>query len=95
MSERTTSTVGPSQDGINRQFSWYEPELAEVKEPARTILAEYSKIPEEKIIDHVKEVVSVYPYYSKMYTEYDFIQQRDRAFAVVSLHLPHTSHRNY
>lgn len=49
------------QDGVNRQLSWYEPELAQVKEPARTILAEYSKIPEEKIIDHVKQVVRVYP----------------------------------
>ena len=60
MSEPTASAASPSQDGVNRQFSWYEPELTEVKEPARTILAEYSKIPEEKIIDHVKEVVSVY-----------------------------------
>ncbi|GCB21217.1 hypothetical protein AAWM_04102 [Aspergillus awamori] len=66
MSEPTTSTETPSQDAINRQFSWYEPELAQVKEPARTILAEYSKIPEEKIIDHVKQVrdraFAVFPY---------------------------------
>ncbi|EHA25779.1 hypothetical protein ASPNIDRAFT_190111, partial [Aspergillus niger ATCC 1015] len=65
MSEPTTSTETP-QDGINRQLSWYEPELAQVKEPARTILAEYSKIPEEKIIDHVKQVrdraFAVFPY---------------------------------
>ncbi|GFN13718.1 hypothetical protein ABZX51_006777 [Aspergillus tubingensis] len=66
MSEPTASAASPSQDGVNRQFSWYEPELTEVKEPARTILAEYSKIPEEKIIDHVKEVrdraFAVFPY---------------------------------
>lgn len=57
MAESTTSVKDTSQDGINRQFSWYESDLAKVKEPARTILVEYSKIPEEKIIDHVKEVV--------------------------------------
>ncbi|RDH35953.1 hypothetical protein BDQ94DRAFT_126453 [Aspergillus welwitschiae] len=66
MSKPTTSTETPSQDGVNRQLSWYEPELAQVKEPARTILAEYSKIPEEKIIDHVKQVrdraFAVFPY---------------------------------
>ncbi|KAI2895239.1 hypothetical protein CBS63078_4254 [Aspergillus niger] len=65
MSEPTTSTETP-QDGVNRQLSWYESELAQVKEPARTILAEYSKIPEEKIIDHVKQVrdraFAVFPY---------------------------------
>ncbi|GLA28393.1 hypothetical protein ACMYSQ_003595 [Aspergillus niger] len=65
MSDPTTSTETP-QDGVNRQLSWYEPELAQVKEPARTILAEYSKIPEEKIIDHVKQVrdraFAVFPY---------------------------------
>ena len=60
MSDPTTSTETP-QDGVKRQLSWYEPELAQVKEPARTILAEYSKIPEEKIIDHVKQVVRVCP----------------------------------
>ncbi|PYH42868.1 class I SAM-dependent methyltransferase [Aspergillus saccharolyticus JOP 1030-1] len=49
------------------EYSWYERDLAQVQEPARTLLAEYSKIPEEKIIDHVKEVVrdrafAVFPY---------------------------------
>ncbi|PWY69615.1 hypothetical protein BO94DRAFT_527175 [Aspergillus sclerotioniger CBS 115572] len=55
-----------TQDGLNRQFSWYKSDLEEIKEPARTILVEYSKIPEEKIIEHVKDVrdraFAVFPY---------------------------------
>ncbi|GKZ25563.1 hypothetical protein AbraIFM66951_001335 [Aspergillus brasiliensis] len=60
------TTENPATEGLNRQYSWYEPDLAQVTEPARTILAEYSKIPEEKIIDHVKQVrdraFAVFPY---------------------------------
>ncbi|RAL14113.1 class I SAM-dependent methyltransferase [Aspergillus homomorphus CBS 101889] len=47
-------------------YSWYEPNLTQVQEPARTLLAEYSHIPEEQIIEHVKEVrdraFAVFPY---------------------------------
>ncbi|RAH43524.1 class I SAM-dependent methyltransferase [Aspergillus brunneoviolaceus CBS 621.78] len=54
------------KDKPAEQYSWYQPDLAQVKEPARTLLAEYSKIPEEKIIKHVKEVrdraFAVFPY---------------------------------
>ncbi|RAK97331.1 class I SAM-dependent methyltransferase [Aspergillus ibericus CBS 121593] len=66
MTESSTHAENSSQDGLNRQYSWYEPDLAQIKEPARTILVEYSKIPEEKIIDHVKQVrdraFAVFPY---------------------------------
>ncbi|PYI09377.1 hypothetical protein BO78DRAFT_362877 [Aspergillus sclerotiicarbonarius CBS 121057] len=66
MAESTTHAESSSQDGLNRQYSWYEADLAQVKKPARTILVEYSKIPEEKIIDHVKQVrdraFAVFPY---------------------------------
>ncbi|PYI31204.1 methyltransferase domain-containing protein [Aspergillus indologenus CBS 114.80] len=54
------------RDKPAEQYSWYQPDLAQVKEPARTLLAEYSKIPDERIIDHVKEVrdraFAVFPY---------------------------------
>jgi hypothetical protein len=39
-----------------RDFPWYEPELVEVSEPAKKILE--SRIPREKVLEHVKEVVS-------------------------------------
>lgn len=37
---------------------YYDPEIQSVREPARTIFEEYSKIPNEKIADHINEVVS-------------------------------------
>jgi hypothetical protein len=39
-------------------FAWYEPELAEAPEPAKTLLEKYSKIPTEQVVEHVKRVVS-------------------------------------
>ena len=38
---------------------YYDPEVQTVKEPIRTVLEKYSKIPAEKIADHVNEVVSL------------------------------------
>jgi len=40
------------------KFPWYEPDLVEVPEPAKTLLERYSKIPPEQVVEHVKKVVS-------------------------------------
>lgn len=37
--------------------SLYSTELTKVNEPARTILEQYSKIPAEKVLQHVKDLV--------------------------------------
>jgi hypothetical protein len=42
-----------------QKFPWYEPELTEVPEPAKTLLEKYSKIPPGQEVDHVKKVVSL------------------------------------
>lgn len=45
--------------GFNpHQFPWYEPDLTEAPEPAKTLLERYSKIPPDQVVDHVKKVVS-------------------------------------
>lgn len=41
------------------QFPWYEPELNEAPESAKTLLEKYSKIPPGQVVDHVKKVVSL------------------------------------
>lgn len=71
------------------KFAWYEPELIEVPEPAKTLLEKYSKIPSEQVVDHVKKVVSHFPFNGEKAhaNQYGMIQ-RDRAFAVVSVSLP-------
>jgi hypothetical protein len=40
------------------KFPWYEPDLVEAPEPAKTLLEKYSKIPPEQVVEHVKKVVS-------------------------------------
>lgn len=53
--------MAPSQPELPSGFEpskWFQPELESVPEPARTLFAEYSKIPDEKIIEHIDEVVS-------------------------------------
>lgn len=40
------------------QFLWYEPDLTEAPEPAKTLLERYSNIPPDQVVDHVKKVVS-------------------------------------
>lgn len=40
------------------QFLWYEPDLTEAPEPAKTLLEQYSNIPPDQVVDHVKKVVS-------------------------------------
>ncbi|KAJ5448036.1 hypothetical protein N7445_002857 [Penicillium cf. griseofulvum] len=42
-----------------QKFPWYEPELLEVPEPAKTLLEKYSKIPPGHEVEHVKKV---FPY---------------------------------
>jgi hypothetical protein len=49
-----------------REFPWYEPELAEVPEPAKKILE--SRIAREEVLEHVKKVVSDSP---DIYTDTD------------------------
>ncbi|CAI7616370.1 unnamed protein product [Penicillium bialowiezense] len=48
------------------QFPWYEPDLTEAPEPAKTLLERYSKIPPDQVVDHVKKVRDraffVFPY---------------------------------
>lgn len=53
--------MAPSQPELPSGFKpskWFQPGLESVPEPARTLFAEYSKIPDEKIIEHIDEVVS-------------------------------------
>ena len=40
-----------------RELPWYETDLKEVPEPAKTILEKYSRIPSDQIVQHVKDVV--------------------------------------
>lgn len=39
-------------------LSWYENDLQEVPEPAKTLLEGYSKIPSEQVVKHVNDMVS-------------------------------------
>ena len=54
--------MAPSQPEVPSAFEpskrFQQSELKSVPEPARTLFAEYSKIPDEKIVEHVHEVVS-------------------------------------
>ncbi|OQE38936.1 hypothetical protein PENCOP_c007G03133 [Penicillium coprophilum] len=49
-----------------QKFPWYEPELIEAPEPAKTLLEKYSKIPPDQVVNHVKKVrdraFAVFPY---------------------------------
>lgn len=68
-----------------QQFPWYEPELIEVPEPAKSLLEKYSKIPPGHEVEHVKKVVSHFPLHTgSAHANDDGMIQRDRAFAVVS-----------
>lgn len=42
-----------------RTLSWYEDDLKEVAEPAKTLLEEYSKIPSDQVVKHVNGMVSL------------------------------------
>lgn len=41
-----------------RELPWYKTDFEEVPEPGKTILEEYSKIPPDQVLQHVKAVVS-------------------------------------
>lgn len=45
---------------------YYDPDIQTVKEPVRTVLEKYSRIPSEKIVDHVNEVVSLTARYTNI-----------------------------
>jgi hypothetical protein len=49
-----------------QKFPWYEPELIEVPEPAKSLLEKYSKIPPGQEVEHVKKVVSPFPFLVRM-----------------------------
>lgn len=40
------------------ELPWYNTDFEEVPEPAKTILENYSKIPPDQVLQHVKDVVS-------------------------------------
>lgn len=40
-----------------KSLPWYESDLEEVPEPAKTLLAEYSKIPSDQVVQHVNSMV--------------------------------------
>ena len=49
------------QDAVTKGFdpkSLYDPNLDQVDEPVRSILEEYSNIPADKILEHVRQLVS-------------------------------------
>ena len=59
---RQTSIMAPSQPEVPSGFEpskWFQPDVQDVPEPARTLFAEYSKIPDEEIAEHINEVVSI------------------------------------
>ncbi|KAJ5201844.1 uncharacterized protein N7498_006507 [Penicillium cinerascens] len=49
-----------------KSLPWYESDLKEVPEPAKTLLAEYSKIPSDQVVQHVNSMrdraFAVFPY---------------------------------
>lgn len=44
--------------GDPKELPWYEPNIDNIPEPAKTILENYSKIPPEQVLQHVMGVVS-------------------------------------
>lgn len=40
-----------------RELPWYKTDFEEVPEPGKTILENYSKIPPDQVLQHVKDVV--------------------------------------
>jgi hypothetical protein len=43
----------------SKSLAWYESDLKEVPEPAKTLLEKYSRIPSDKVVQHVNSMVSV------------------------------------
>lgn len=55
-------TMAGSHPELSSSFKpndYYDPDIQTVQEPVRTVLEKYSRIPSEKIVDHVNEVVSL------------------------------------
>lgn len=42
----------------SKSLAWYESDLQEVPEPAKTLLEKYSKIPSDQLVQHVNSMVS-------------------------------------
>lgn len=80
------------KDAINKGFdpkSLYNPHLNHVAEPVRSILEDYSKVPEDKILQHVQALVcgaiTLEPFFLLYVTD---SKKRDEAFAIVSFQPP-------
>ena len=54
-----SSTVATNEDleKRSRSVNWYVAELKDIPETSREVFEEYSKIPVEKVADHVFQVV--------------------------------------
>ena len=56
-----TETRAPDSDTsnkINKDVEWFIPNVQGIGQPARELLENYSKIPPERVIPHVLEIVS-------------------------------------
>lgn len=54
--------MSPFQSKLSSGYDkskWFSPDIQSVPEPARTLFAEYSKIPYEGIVGHVNEMISM------------------------------------
>lgn len=48
------------ENGLDsKSLAWYESDLKEVPEPAKTLLEKYSKVPSDKVVQHVNSMVSI------------------------------------
>ena len=42
-----------------RHNKWYQDDVTEVNEPIRKLLESYSKVPSDKVVEHVNTIVSI------------------------------------
>lgn len=54
----TASSALLSEISDSHKLPWYEPRLTEVEPEAKELLEKYSKIPSNKVVQHVNSVVS-------------------------------------
>ncbi|KAJ6104454.1 hypothetical protein N7523_010774 [Penicillium sp. IBT 18751x] len=60
MAKSETDLRSMIADGVDsRTLAWYEPDLEEVPEPAKTLLEKYSRIPSDQVVQHVN---GMFPY---------------------------------
>ena len=62
MQDNASSVATDEQmNSRSRDVEWYQKELKRMPEAMQELLVEYSKIPSDKVRDHVIEIVSVVP----------------------------------